>query len=111
MAGVKGKSGGARKGAGGARPGAGRPKKKPSDVAPPASAGPSDLLQRLEDIAFGRVDATVVQVNAAKAVLPFRYARIPEAGKKGAKGDAASKAAGGKFGAAAPPLRLIPGGK
>lgn len=120
---------------GGARPGAGRkPKTEPvvkesisrraakketlepqahggalrRSKATPVPAAGSDVLELLQDIAFGRIDATVVQVRAAQATLPFLYARRGEGGKKDEQADRAKKAAS-KFGALAPPLKLING--
>ena len=46
-----------------------------------------------------------LRVDAAKALLRERA----EAGKKELKQEAAKKAAGGKFAASAPPLKLIRG--
>jgi phage terminase small subunit len=47
-----------------------------------------------------------LRVDAAKALMPFVHAKVGEAGKKDAKADAAKKAAS-KFGALAPPLKLV----
>ena len=63
MAGVKGRSGGAR-------PGAGRPKKERS-VNP--SADPLDFLQA---VWTGAVEATVAQVRAATAAMPFKHKKL-----------------------------------
>lgn len=70
MAGAKGRSGGPRANAGGARPGAGRPKKQ----------GPvnpyTDPLQFLQAVWTGEVEATVAQVRAATAALPFKHKKL-----------------------------------
>lgn len=99
MAGVKGRSGGAR-------PGAGRPSKQPQHL---------ELSVHFEDPqAFLRAvmndsgaDAKL-RVDAAKALMPYVHARLGETGKKDAKNAAAKdKAAAGRYAAAAPPLRAV----
>lgn len=119
---------------GGARAGAGR-KPKPAEVDTPlASAvkerlepqphggslkrsksepvpiGDRDMLQLLQDIAFGRVEATMLQVRAAIAAVQYTHAKMGEGGKKDAKAEAAKKAAS-KFGALAPPKLVVSNGK
>lgn len=78
MAGIKGRSGGPRANAGGARPGAGRPKKEP-DVNPHG-----DPLEFLQAVWTGAVEATVAQVRAATAALPFRHKKLGASDKPGA---------------------------
>lgn len=63
MPGAKGRSGGARSGAG-------RPRKEPPKPVPLADR---DMLQLLQDIALGRVDATPMQVKAATS----KFSRLP----------------------------------
>ena len=92
MAGVKGRSGGAR-------PGAGR---KPK---PPAATAINDPLDFLRAVWKGEIQANPGQIRAATAALPFTHQKLAEGGKKDAAADAARKVAGGKFAAAAPPLR------
>lgn len=108
MAGVKGKSGGARPNAGGARPGAGRkPKSSPGESAnvnthgvttelepqdhggalkrsktEPVEISERDMLQLLQDIALGRIDASTTQVRAAIAAVQYTHAKKGEASKK-----------------------------
>lgn len=85
MAGVKGRSGGPRANAGGARPGAGRPKKEPA-VNP--YADPLDFLQA---VWTGAVEATVAQVRAATAAMPFKHKKLGASDKPGSdkpEGDA-----------------------
>lgn len=78
MAGAKGRSGGARANAGGARPGAGRPKKE-------APVNPyKDPLEFLQAVWTGEVEATVAQVRAATAALPFRHKKLGASDKAGA---------------------------
>lgn len=118
---------------GGARPGAGRKPKtaEPTkDVAPrraakkealepqahggalkrtkavPVEIGDRDMLTLMQDIALGRVEATMLQVRAATATLPFLYAKKGEGGKKDEQTDRAKKAAS-KFGALPAPLKLV----
>ena len=88
MAGVKGRSGGARNNAG-------RKKKETPPPAPPVVIDGCDMLKMLQDVALGRVDATALQVRAAIA------------GKKEEQADKAQKAATGKFAASAPPRLVI----
>ena len=49
-----------------------------------------------------------LRVDAGKTLMPFMHAKVAEAGKKDAKTEAAKKAAS-KFGALAPPLKLVNG--
>ena len=83
MAGVKGRSGGARPNTGGARHGAGR---KPKPIVhvddKPASSGGDDPLKLLMDIAFGRIEVSPLQVRAAVAAVQYTHAKVGEGGKK-----------------------------
>ena len=105
MAGKPGKSGGVR-------PGAGR---KPADAVKMSIPVPvTESLAHKDSKMFlmalmNDLEADIkIRADAAKALLPFQHAKI-EAGVKDAKADAAKKAGAGKFGAAAPPLRVING--
>lgn len=65
---------------------------------------PQDFLKAVmndagEDLKF--------RVDAAKALMPFIHQKKGEGGKKDAAGDAAKKAASGKFGASAPPKLVV----
>lgn len=126
MAGVKGRSGGAR-------PGAGRKPRPPVliDAKPSSSereeripngdgierdekpvevilAGDGkDPMQFLEDVMANPTLDAKLRLEAAKILMPFKHVRKGAAGKKAEKQDAAKKAAGGKFSAAAPPLRVV----
>jgi len=105
MAGVKGRSGGARPNTGGARPGAGRPKKAPPS--PVVLASPDrDMLELLQDIATGKTDATLIQVRAAIAAVQYTHTKRADGGKKEEQAEKAKKAAS-KFAASAPPLKLV----
>lgn len=112
MAGVKGRSGGARPNTGGARPGAGRPKKpKPEPVFIEAPSDDGDMLNLLKSIALGHIDATQVQVRAAIAAVQYTHVKKADGGKKEEVADAAKKAASGKFAAALAPRLVAAGGK
>ncbi|NUA26117.1 hypothetical protein FCJ59_04730 [Cupriavidus basilensis] len=107
MAGVKGRSGGPRANAGGARPGAGRPKKeKPA----PVPLEERDMLQLLQDIALGRVEASTTQVRAAIAAVQYTHTKKGDGGKKEEK-EAAAKKVASRFSPAAPPKLVAAGGK
>jgi phage terminase small subunit len=96
MPGAKGRSGGARSGAG-------RPRKEPPKPVPLADR---DMLQLLQDIALGRVDATPMQVKAAVAAVQYTHAKKGESGKKAEK-EANAKAAASKFSRLPPPRVVV----
>ena len=105
MAGKPGKSGGVR-------PGAGR---KPAEAVKLSIPVPiAENLAHKDPKVFllalmNDLEADVkLRADAAKALMPFMHAKI-EAGVKDAKAEAAKKAGAGKFGAAAPPLRIVNG--
>lgn len=128
MAGVKGKSGGPRANAGGARPGAGRkPKSAPGGVevslerqpnggalkrakSTPVELPPMDMLEMLQAVALGKVEATVTQVRAAIAAVQYTHTKKGEGGKKQEQKDKAIAAGQGRFGAPPPPPRLVHSG-
>ena len=93
MAGVKGRSGGARAGAG-------RPPKQPVVTAV------LDPLEFLRKVWSGEIEANASQVRAASAALPFVHQKLGEGGKKDAKDQAAQKAVS-KFAPTAAPLKLV----
>ncbi|WP_407280596.1 hypothetical protein U5817_09950 [Aromatoleum evansii] len=108
MAGVKGRSGGAR-------PGAGRkPKKRvDGDVAStkqkkpvPIQQGEKDMLELLQDIALGKTEATSLQVRAAIAAVQYTHTKRHDGGKKDEQAEKAKKAAG-KFASALPPKLVV----
>lgn len=125
MAGVKGKSGGARTNSGGKRPGAGR-KKTVAVVTPekstnaadakshaqerPAELSDFDMLGMLQAVALGQVMATALQVRAAIAAVQYTHTKRSDGGKKDDVENKAKQAAGGKFGARPAPLKLVNGG-
>lgn len=101
MAGVKGRSGGAR-------PGAGRPPKEPEmlDV-----IGMFDDPEKFLRAVMNDVGADAkLRVDAAKALMPYTHVRKGEGGKKEQQAEAAKKVAS-KFAAAAPPKLVAAGGK
>lgn len=108
MAGMKGRSGGARPNSGGARPGAGRPKK---EEAAPEPIQADDMLDLLQMVALGRVEATALQVRAAIAAVQYTHVKAGDGGKKDAQKDAAKKAGAGRFASAVPPKLVVSGGK
>lgn len=106
MAGVKGRSGGARPNSG--------PKPKEAvklDIPVPvaetlAHKDPKVFLLAL----MNDLEADVkLRADAAKALMPFMHQKVAEAGKKDERAQAAKKASTGKFGAAPPPLKLVNG--
>lgn len=140
MAGVAGKSGGARPNSGGARPGAGRKRKAApeesanqptskcsaveTNLEPQARGGAlkrqravpvevpeCDMLTLLKDIALGRVEATTGQIRAAIAAVQYTHTKRGDGGKKDEEAEKAKKAGAGKFAAAAPPKLVAAGGK
>lgn len=98
MAGVKGRSGGKR-------PGAGRkPKPKPETQVVEAE----DMLDMLQKVALGHVEATPLQVRAAIAAVQYTHVKTGDGGKKDKQKEAADGAVSGKFAPAAPPkLALV----
>lgn len=95
MAGVKGRSGGARAGAG-------RPPKRPCMTVQ------RDPLEFLLDVMEGRVDPSPAQMQAAIAAAQYMHAKAGSDGKKGQRKQAAAEVAGGKFKASEPPrLALV----
>jgi phage terminase small subunit len=108
MAGVKGKSGGARPGTGGARPGAGRKPKPPPEMSKATTAGSDqDPKQFLLNVMNDDLADPRLRMDAAKALLPFVHQKLGEGGKKDERLNSAKRAGAGKFSAAAPPLRLV----
>lgn len=109
MAGVKGRSGGARKGTGGARPGAGRKKKAPATESSkaPVQIDDCDMLKLLQDVALGRVQASTIQVRAAIAAVQYTHTKRGDGGKKEEVAGKAKTAGQGKFKPSPTPLKLV----
>ena len=108
MAGVKGRSGGARAGAG-------RKPKPPTTIAP-ESVGvehgkPFDPRPTLELVALGHMEVSPAQLRALTALMPYVHGKKGEGGKKDQRADAAKKANVGRFTSAAPPRLVAAGGK
>lgn len=68
------------------------------------------MLQLLQDIALGRVEASTVQVRAAIAAVQYTHVKRADGGKKDDQAEKAKKAAG-KFSSLAPPLKVVGGGR
>ena len=83
---------------GGTRKGAGR---KPAPKPEPVPLGNRDMLQVLQDVALGLVDATPLQVRAAIAAVQYTHVKKGEGGKKAQQLEAARKVS--KFAQAQPP--------
>lgn len=99
MAGVKGRSGGARKGAG----------RKPR---PPAivDGEVGDAKGFLERVVRGELLPSAAQLDAAKALLPYQHRKLGEAGKKEQRQEQAGQVRG-RFAPAAPPRLATNDGK
>lgn len=105
MAGVKGKSGGAR-------PGAGRKKKPTVEIAPEVAkvvhGEPLDPRPTLELIALGHMEVSPQQFKALTALLPLVHAKKgPAAGKP----ESPAKPAASKYGVRQGPRLAAAGGK
>lgn len=88
---------------GGARPGAGR---KPKPVEAPPVHPDMDMLQLLQDVALGRVEATPIQVRAAIAAVQYTHTKRADGGKKEEQAAKARQAAAGRYGVRSGP-RLV----
>ena len=64
------------------------------------------MLELLQRVALGLVDASPIQVRAAIAAVQYTHARKGEGGKKEARQDQAERVAS-KFAAAAPPKLVV----
>lgn len=107
MAGVKGKSGGARPNSGGARPGAGAKKKPVPVIEVAATEDPKVFL--LSVMNDQDMDARL-RIDAAKSLMPFMHVKLGEGGKKDEKNRAAKSAASsGRFAPSAPPKLAVVG--
>lgn len=70
------------------------------------------MLEMLQAVALGKVQATSLQVRAAIAAVQYTHTKRGDGGKKDAADEAAKKAAGAsKFAAAPPPKLAAVGGK
>ena len=64
------------------------------------------MLELLQRVALGLVDASPIQVRAAIAAVQYTHAKKGEGGKKKARQDQAERVAS-KFAAAAPPKLVV----
>ncbi|MCZ2292166.1 MAG: hypothetical protein LC125_09505 [Burkholderiales bacterium] len=64
------------------------------------------MLELLQRVALGLVDASPIQVRAAIAAVQYTHAKKGEGGKKEARQDQAERVAS-KFAAAAPPKLVV----
>lgn len=92
MAGVKGRSGGAR-------PGAGRPKKDPAEELTIATSGDQTPLEFLLSVMNDNAVADKLRIEAAKTAAQYVHPKKGESSGKKEQGEAAAKAAAkGKYG-------------
>lgn len=102
MAGVKGRSGGARPNSGGARPGAGA---KPKPKAPTQTVSEElEAKEFLTKVMLGYIEPSEAQLKAATTLFGKK-----SEGVKDEKAEKAKKAGAGKFGSVPPPLRVVAG--
>ena len=97
MAGVKGRSGGAR-------PGAGR---KPKPVVPIVLPDAETPLAFLLSVMNDNAADPALRVKAATSAAQYLHTRKQDGGKKDEQIEAAKRVAAGKFGASAPPPKLV----
>lgn len=102
MAGVKGRSGGAR-------PGAGRPPKEPPKLDLNVIYDEPDKF--LKAVMNDSGSDAKLRVDAAKALLSAQVRRAENGGKKDAKAAAAKTAGAGRYASSAPPKLVAAGGK
>ena len=112
MAGVKGRSGGARPNTGGKRAGAGRkPKIKPVEstnaLVPPVPGTTKTPLEFLELVMNDLQAPLKDRIRAAVAAAQYRHGKVGEGGKKNAKQEAAKVVTAGRFGSGAPPRLVV----
>ena len=120
MAGVKGRSGGAR-------PGAGRKPRPPVLIEAQSASGDGakrdekpiearlpwdkkDPVHFLEAVMVNQTLDAKLRIDAAKALLPYKHHKLGEGGKKEQRNEAAKKVAG-RFSPAPPPKLVATGGK
>ena len=118
MAGVKGRSGGARPNTGGARPNSGgaRPNSGPKPKEPVKLTIPlpvGDTLAHKDPMVFlmalmNDIEADVkLRADAAKTLMMYIHPKKAEGGVKDEKAEKAKVAGMGKFAASATPLRMV----
>jgi phage terminase small subunit len=102
MAGKPGKSGGARAGAG-------RKPQKQEEKLTIASNGAQTPLEFLLAVMNDNEVEDRLRLDAAKTAAQYCHLKKGDGGIKDEKQEAAKKAGSGKFGASAPPLRVVNG--
>ena len=100
MSGKPGKSGGARKGAG-------RPPKAKEEKLTIATSGAQTPLEFLLAVMNDDEIEDRLRIDAAKTAAQYCHMKKGDGGIKDEKAEKAKKAGAGKFGAAAPPLRIV----
>lgn len=109
MAGVKGRSGGAR-------PGAGRPRKSKPEAEIQKDAGdpPAEAVERFDDplayllhVMNDAGQEPRLRVRAAVAAAQYLHTKTHDGGKKDGRQEAAKKAASGRFAPKAPPKLVV----
>jgi phage terminase small subunit len=107
MAGVKGKSGGARANAGGYREGAGRKPKPEEEKKTVVTSGNQTPLEFLLAIMNDNEIDDKLRLEAAKTAAQYVHYKAGDGGKKDEKQEAAKKAGLGKFAAVEPPKLIV----
>jgi hypothetical protein len=95
------------KGGGGARPGAGRKPQQKEEKITIATNGKQSPLEFLLSIMNDNEVEDKLRIDAAKTAAQYCHSKKGEGGKKEEDADKAKKAGSGKFGASAPPPRLV----
>ncbi len=65
------------------------------------------MLQMLQRVALGEVEATPLQVRAAIAAVQYTHTKKGDGGKKEEQADRAKQVGTGRFKPSAPPLKLV----
>lgn len=105
MAGVKGKSGGARPGSG-PKP---KPKAPPHQTPPPARDQPTqdDALAYLLRVVADAMEDPKLRVRAAIAAVQYQRVKAGDGGKKEDQASRAKKASSGRFASSEPPKLVV----
>ena len=95
------------KGGGGARLGAGRKPKPYEDKKTIATSGSQTPLEFLLTVMNDNDIEDRLRLDAAKTAAQYMHQKKGEGGVKEEKQEAAKRVSAGKFGASAPPLRVV----
>ena len=68
-----------------------------------------DMLEMLQAVALGTIQASATQVRAAIAAVQYTHTKRGDGGKKEEAAKRADAVAGGRFGARPAPLKLVNG--